>query len=275
MEQTNSPSSDLAELISELGLPWREGNRLVAAVLGCEPSRVGANPELNPSQIKSIRQQAERRRSGFPLQYLEGELPFGPINLQIDPRVLVPRPETEYMWEIATRIASSPARIADLGTGSGALTLALADRFPDAEVIGTDLSLAALGLAHKNARKLGLEVEFRSGSLYDPLPADWEESVDLLVSNPPYLSEAEWDQAPIEVRHEPRQALVAGPEGTELIEEIIAGLPRWLSPTGQALIEIGETQGALVEEWANQNFLQGKVVPDLSSRDRYLHVTRT
>ncbi|HEX2421296.1 MAG TPA: peptide chain release factor N(5)-glutamine methyltransferase [Acidimicrobiia bacterium] len=186
------------------------------------------------------------RASGHPLQYLEGTVAFGPLTIAVDERVLIPRPETEYLADHLAGRYSSPALIVDLGTGSGALALFLKAAWPESRVIATDISDDALVLAAENGASLGLEVEWRHGDLFSALPGEIGGRVDLIVANPPYISEEEWEKLPIDVRQEPRTALVAGPKGTEMIERIIAGVGNWLKPAGEAWIEIGETQASFL-----------------------------
>jgi release factor glutamine methyltransferase len=196
---------------------------------------------------------------------LEGTVSFGPIELAVDARVLIPRPETEYLFGLLSRRPVAPALIVDVCTGSGALALALRWRFPSARVIGTDVSAEALTVAGANGATLGLEVEWLLSDLLDALPVDLKGTVDLLVANPPYVAEAEWPRLPPDVRHEPYQALVAGPDGTELIRRLLATLPRWMAEGGEGWIEIGETQGPrLVDEF------EVEIVDDQYERNRFL-----
>ncbi len=213
-----------------------------------------------------------RRLAGEPLQYLEGTAHFPDFELRVDERVLIPRPETEQLFEQAVLAVASPSVIVDLCTGSGALAIALARRFPDAEVYATDISSRALELAEENARDHHARVWFLEGNLYDPLPAHLLGGVDLLVANPPYLAEGEYERLPRDVRHEPREALVAGRSGLEVIEAIGAEAIVFLSPTGAVVCEIGETQGGDVEPLFVG--LEVEVRRDLAGRDRFVVGTR-
>lgn len=217
----------------------------------------------------------DRRSAGEPLQYLEGTVDFGPVRLSVDDRVLIPRPETEFMWEQACKAlggAGPGTVIVDLCTGSGAMALAFKHVWPTARVIGTDVSGAALEVAEANAAALGLSVEFRQGDLFDALPREVYQRIDLLVANPPYVAEGEWDQLPADVRHEPREALMAGPEGTEVIDRIAADAVWWLGIGGWLFCEIGETQGAHAIQRFGQ-WLDTDLRSDLAGRARIL-VTR-
>lgn len=209
-----------------------------------------------------------RRLGGEPLQYIEGSAPFGPLDLLVDDRVLVPRPETEILFEIASRLVRNPEVIVDLGTGSGALALALKREFPSAAVFATDISQDAIDVATENRRRNGLDINLAVGDLFDPLPASIQGQVDLLVVNPPYISEAEFDDLPADVRREPKVALVAGRTGLEVIREVGALAARWLRPGAVVVCEIGEKQGVP----ASMAFVELPTVvrQDLTGRDRYV-----
>ncbi|CAN5749191.1 putative protein N(5)-glutamine methyltransferase [soil metagenome] len=205
----------------------------------------------------------EARLAGEPLQYLEGNVQFGPVEVLVDRRVLIPRPETENLFDLVSKAAVAPEVIVDLCTGSGALALAFKTVFPTARVIGADISPDALAVARSN----GSEVEWLEGDLFFALGPDLRGEIDLLVANPPYVSEAEWDILPADVKREPRSALVAGPAGTEMVERILGELDSWLAPGGEAWIEIGEKQGWLAGEYPVE------VVEDQYGVDRYLRWT--
>jgi len=213
-----------------------------------------------------------RRLAGEPLQYLERSIPFGSIELAVDRRVLIPRPETEFLWEQAAAAlgeAGPGTVIVDLGTGSGALALALKHRFPAARVIATDTNSEALDLASSNADALGLAVEFKQGDLFEAVPSEVYERIDLLVANPPYVQQAEWEHLPDDVRREPRSALIAGATGTEIIDRIAEGTYWWLGTGGWLFCEIGETQGAHALEVFGR-WLDTDLRRDLAGRDRIL-----
>lgn len=218
-----------------------------------------------------IEELARRRLEGEPLQYLEGTAAFTDFCVIVDPRVLIPRPETEGLFELVTREVENPSVIVDLGTGYGALAIALARHYPDAAVHATDISEAALEVARENARRLETEVTFHLGDLFSALPPRLRGRVDLLVSNPPYVAEGEWRALPPDVRREPRQALIAGPRGTEVLERIAAGAGEWMAPGGLVACEIGETQGAVVKE-AFSVLGNARIRPDLAGLDRYVIV---
>lgn len=209
-----------------------------------------------------------RREGGEPLQYIEGTAAFASLDLMIDDRVLVPRPETEGLFEIATRMVRNPYVIVDLCTGSGALALALKKEFPAASVFATDLSQDAIDVAFTNRYSTGLDIYLAQGDLYDPLPVSILGEVDLIVANPPYVAEADFDTLPLDVQREPRLALVSGPTGLEVIERIGASARDWLRPGGVIVCEIGETQG--VSASTSFSDLPAVVRQDLTGRDRYV-----
>ncbi|HVR32654.1 MAG TPA: peptide chain release factor N(5)-glutamine methyltransferase [Acidimicrobiia bacterium] len=210
-----------------------------------------------------------RRVGGEPLQYIEGSAPFGPFDLVVDDRVLVPRPETEGLWELAASLVDDPRVVVDLCTGSGAVAIALASSFPGARVVGTDLSGAALDVARMNGATHAPAVEWSQGDLFGALDSALAGRIDLVVSNPPYVAAAEWAGLPDDVRREPHVALVAGPTGFEVLARIATESVAWLAPGGLVVCEIGETQGAEAAE-IFAAFGSIRIVADLSGRDRYL-----
>jgi release factor glutamine methyltransferase len=258
------------------GLPEHEYKRLLMTVTGRSRAALTADASLTRPEQERLDELVSRRRSGEPLQYLEGRVPFGPIDVAVDRRALVPRPETELVWETAVSClgeAGPGTVVVDVGTGSGVLALALKHAFPAARVIGIDLSPGAVELARANGAGAGLEVEFLRGDLFEPLEGALRGRVDLVVSNPPYVAEAEWAALPVDVRdHEPYSALVAGPDGTETIARIAAEAFWWLGIGGWVVCEIGETQGpaalGLFGDYACE------VRPDLAGRDRIVVARR-
>jgi release factor glutamine methyltransferase len=210
----------------------------------------------------------KRRLDGEPLQYIEGTAQFGSLELVVDKRVLIPRPETETLFEIASRIVRLPEVIVDLCTGSGALALALKQHFPTAAVFATDISADAIEVAAENMARTDNSIYLANGDLFDPLPTSLIGEVDLIVANPPYVSESEFASLPDDVKREPRVALVSGQSGLEIIERIGASASQWLRPGGVVVCEIGEKQGIA----AASSFPGIPVVirRDLNGRDRFV-----
>lgn len=246
-------------------LPVHEARRLWEAARRRAHESRG---DVDPADV--YRRMERERLDGTPLQYLEGTAAFGPIELAVDERVLVPRPETEQLWELAESLVTAPTLVVDLGTGSGALAILLARSHPGARVIAVDRSTDAAEVARANAAVLAPQVEVLVGDLFDPLPVDATHAVDLVVSNPPYVAEGEWDTLPPDVRREPRAALVAGPEGTEVLDRIAADVGRWLRHGGVVACEIGETQGAHVAgAFDRAGLVDVSIRPDLTGRPRF------
>lgn len=242
------------------------------AATGRSRTALLATPMTAPEDRARFDALVERRLGGEPLQYLEGSIPFGPVEVQVDRRALIPRPETEQLWALAVGLlgrAGPGAPLVDAGTGSGALALGLKHAFPTAPVFGTDNSAAALALARENAAANGLEVTFLEGDLLEPLPGGLRGRVEMIVSNPPYLSEAEWEALPDEIRlHEPREALAAGPEGTEVLARLAAEAYWWLGVGGWLICEIGEAQREAMLELFGA--YEREVRADLAGRPRFL-----
>ena len=188
-----------------------------------------------------------RRIAGEPLQYLTGVAGFRRLELRIGPGALVPRPETESLAGRAIDLAPRDGIVLDIGTGAGPIALALADERPDLTVIGTDISDDALEWARLNRDDLALQVELICCDLFEGLPTRLRRSVDVIVSNPPYVSENERSSLPTEVAdHEPDVALFSGRHGLEVFDRIARSAKGWLRPGGVLLSEIGDRQGASV-----------------------------
>jgi release factor glutamine methyltransferase len=257
----------------------------VELVLGeHEPATAPAIPQLDDM--------LERRVAGEPLQYVLGRWQFLGLDLLVDRRVLVPRPETEVVAQIAVEEAvrlgarrgthdpwsagATAYAVADLGTGSGALALALATELPDAQVWATDVSDDALAVARANVAGIGsaaTRVRLVAGSWFEALPGELAGALRVVVSNPPYVAEAEVPALPDEVAAwEPRTALVAGETGLEAIGEIVAAAPRWLDPAGSTLVvELAPHQAEAATGLARAaGFADVVVRPDLAGRDRVL-----
>lgn len=228
---------------------------------------------LTASELEAIRPLVRRRGQREPVQYIVGETEFCGLKLKVDRRALIPRPETERLLElVTTRAVSLPASILDLGTGSGAIALGLAKHYSAAQVTAVDRSEEALALARENAVASGLadRVTF--------LRSDWfaavapEARFDLIVANPPYLSEEEAARTAPEVNgHEPAQALAAGEDGLADLRVILATAPRFLAPGGWLALETGIAQHAeLLRLAAEAGFKRTESQPDLTGRDRFL-----
>ncbi len=220
---------------------------LLCAALPCERAFLIAHGEHVPSAEQRARfdDWMTRRAAGWPVAYLTGRRAFWTLALQVTPEVLIPRPETEWVVEYALqKLDAGARRVLDLGTGSGAIALAIAKERPRAHIVAVDASPAALALAQQNARANGIaNVEFVVGAWFAPVP---DERFDVIVSNPPYVRDDDPHLREGDVRFEPRMALVAGPDGLEALRTIIAAAPAHLAPSGWLIVEHGYDQGAAV-----------------------------
>ena len=226
--------------------------------------------------VAAVDQMVARRSSGEPLQYVLGRWGFRSLDLMVDRRVLIPRPETEQLVDVALSALAAtggPPVVVDLGTGSGAVGLSIATELAAAEVWLTDASSDALAVASANLVGLGMaarRVTVVAGDWFEALPGELAGRVSLVVSNPPYIGTEE-ELEPVVADWEPSDALRSGPEGLDDLRVILEGSPRWLVPGGVVAVEIGATQGAAVAEIARSVGLgQIEVLPDLTGRDRFL-----
>ena len=233
----------------------------------------------HPEHSLTIRQRDEYqalvadRVLGHPLPYLTGMVEFYGLDIEVTPEVLIPRPETELLVELA--LARRPATVIDVGTGSGCIAVALAKHLPDVAVYAIDISPSALAVAQRNAERHQVidQIQFIVSDLLDRRPGP----VDLIVSNPPYISADEWASLPSAIRHhEPRLALDGGPDGLQVIRRLLSQSEGLLEPDGALLIEIGEDQGDDARDLAHTVFPADSTVievhPDLAGRDRVLEV---
>ncbi len=232
---------------------------------------------LTEAQLAELRPLVKRRADREPLQYIVGTVDFCDMELKVDRRALIPRYETEELVELVSEaLSEKPNEILDLGTGSGALALALAKRYPEASVDAVDVSAEALSLAKENAQSLGLEqrVAFHEGSWFSPLGLG-EQRYGLIVSNPPYLTEQEMTTAePEVVGHEPHSALVSGADGLDDLRLIFKDAAAHLKSGGLLALETGIAQGAALDALAAAAGLQGECLEDLSGRPRFYFVRK-
>lgn len=229
--------------------PRLEAEILLASVLEQPRTYLLAWPEqeLTPDQQASLGVLVERRLRGEPIAYLTGRREFWSLDLTVTPATLIPRPETELLVEHALELIPTDAawRIADLGTGSGAIAAAIAGARPGCSITATDASAEALAVAESNFQKLGLDnITAACGSWYTALPTG--KRFDLIVSNPPYVAESDPHLQQGDLVHEPNNALAAGSDGLDDIRQIIADAPRHLVPGGWLLLEHGYEQGTEV-----------------------------
>lgn len=234
--------------------------------------------ELNRESDRAFQRLLERRLAHEPAAYILGRKEFYGLEFEVTPAAIIPRPETEILVEavlaFARSLAPDPIRVADVGTGGGAIAVALAANLPPAvQLIALDSSREALALAHRNAERhrLADRIEFLRGDLLAPLPSP----VDAIVANLPYVTTAAWEALPPESRdHEPRPGLDGGPDGLRLIERLLRQTPPYLRPGGGLFAEIGDEQGAAAAALAREAFPDARVEvrPDLAGLDRVLAV---
>jgi release factor glutamine methyltransferase len=278
---TTSPTS-LAQLrqsaIGRLTAANVDAPRLTAEVVlahALEISRAQllAAPDgpLTLEQLARAQRDLERLINNEPLAYVVGHREFYDVDLLTDARALIPRPETECLIEHALKaLADLPAPlIADVGTGCGAIAVTLAKHLPQAKVIATDLSPAALELARENAQRIGVasRLDFRAGSLLEPIT----EALDLLAANLPYIDDKDWPYLAKTIRgHEPKMAFLGGPDGLELVRRLLRDAPRVTHLDSVILLEIGAYQGDAVTAIARQNFPRAyiEIKPDYAGLDR-------
>jgi release factor glutamine methyltransferase len=289
-------TSAIARLAAEhVPSPRLNAELLLMFTLDCDRAYLYAHAEreLTDAEQKCYDAALNERARGVPAQYITGHQEFWGMDLIVSPAVLIPRPETEHVIESVLGLhqadvglqtsglnsprseagfLQSPLRIADVGTGSGAIALALAEEFSRAEIHATDISEAALEIARANAARHGLEdhLGFHHTDLLEELPAGF----DFVVSNPPYVGESESDEVQLEVRKfEPRQAVFAGPTGTEVISRLIPQAWEKLRPGGWLVMEISGTiaEGTkhLLEEWD-----EVRILPDLQGIARVVQARK-
>jgi len=275
-----------------VGSPEAEARWIIEQASGYRGAEFVACIDEPASAIASneVARMLLERGGGAPLQYVLGSWSFRGLDLYVDRRVLIPRPETEITAEHAIKeavrvgarrdrprplIDAPEYTVVDLGTGSGAIALAMTVELPEAEVWATDASADALAVARANLAGIGAaatRVRLAEGDWFEAVPVQLEGRVRVIVANPPYVATREIDDLPPEVaRHEPIDALVSGPTGLEAITRIVAEAPAWLEPAGALVVEIAPHQAGVVAAVARSaGFAEVTVEPDLTGRDRVL-----
>lgn len=248
----------------------REAVWLLAHVLGTAAGslRLQAQRELMPEAGLAFRQLVRRRAAREPLQYILGTEEFMGMSFRVSPAVLIPRLDTEVLVRAAAARLQGPVLLADIGTGSGAIAVGLARLLPQARVIAVDISAEALAVARENAHANGVgdRIEFRPGDLLEPVRG---EQFHAIISNPPYIGEAEWAELMPEVRlYEPRGALTPGPDDLLHYRRLADGAPALLTPGGFLAVEVGHTQAPAVAALFEQHGLRASIFADTAGIDR-------
>jgi len=254
--------------------PRETAEVLMLTVLGTDRAGLySRSAGLSSAEARVFGRALCQRCAGTPLQHLTGEQPFRRISVRVQPGVFIPRPETEALvGEALDELGDvDDPVVVDVGTGTGAVALAIKDERPGAKVFATDLSPEAVELARANATRLSLQVTVVEGDLLDPLPEELRGWVDLVVSNPPYVTDEELQDLPAEVRTEPRLALVGG---TQLYERLADQALRWLRDGGVLAVEIGGSPGADVAKVLEGSYMDVRTLPDLAGRDRIVVARR-
>ncbi|MHB1412963.1 MAG: peptide chain release factor N(5)-glutamine methyltransferase [Thermoleophilia bacterium] len=264
--------------------PRLDAELLLAEVMGLSRIELYTNFEqpLTVAEVDRYRELIRRRGRGEPVAYILGRAYFRNLTLAVSGAVLIPRPETEHVVDAALfflmeRDWPEPPRVLDVGTGSGAIAISLAAAFPEARVAASDDSAEALALAAENARTTGVaeRIAFVRSDLFDGLEP--METFDLIVSNPPYVSETEWPDLPRDVSgFEPREALYGGADGLDFYRRLAVEAPQFLKPRGGLILEIGFSQAEAVRELlgASGMFSDIAVIQDYAGHDRVVTAQR-
>ncbi|WP_371687920.1 peptide chain release factor N(5)-glutamine methyltransferase [Snodgrassella alvi] len=270
MTKTNIPVT-LESWLNNSGLPRLEARMLLQHVLTISHSHIIAHGTqlLSNSELASLNQLCQRRLAGEPLAYLLGWREFYGRRFQVSEAVLIPRPETEHLVDAVLAHLPAQGTLWDLGTGSGAIAVTIACERPDAQIWAADISEEALAVAQANASALQAQVRFGQGSWYQAQPQPAPHSVNVIVSNPPYIDAQDPHLQQGDLRFEPQQALTDNHNGLSAFETIIAGAKDFLRADGWLLFEHGYDQGEAVRNILSQyKFRKIQTLADLAGLDR-------
>jgi release factor glutamine methyltransferase len=246
---------EVSQVLRKSGVPdpRREAASLLAMVTGRDRTFLiaHAEAELSPDEIDRLKDFVQRRASGEPMQYITGHQEFFKLDFEVEPGVLIPRPETEILVEKALQLIdpSSSVEICDVGTGSGCIVISILHERANVRGVGLDISPAALKIAGRNAARLGVagKLELKESDCFSALQQG--KRFGMLVSNPPYVAESAMESLQREVRdHEPIEALTSGPDGLNMIRRLLRQAPSYLEPGGHFLFEMGFDQSEAVRE---------------------------
>lgn len=265
-----------------VGTSRLDAEHLLAHVLGVNRLQLYLDYDRPlAGELDDLRPLLRRRATREPLQYILGRQPFRTLDLIVDPAVLIPRPETELLVDQVLDWASSRGdpglSVLDVGTGSGAIALALAEEGSFGHVVATDVSAEALSVARRNRSELGLDdrVEFREGVFFEPIASG--ELFDVVVSNPPYVAEIEAPDLEPELREwEPAEALFGGQDGLDAVREIVAGAGKHLRAAGLLALEVGagQTESVAALLRASGDYDEAEIRRDLTGRNRFVLARR-
>ncbi len=273
---------------SDIEFPQSDAATLLSHVLTCDRLELYTEPNktLQETEVDTYKELVAQRARHVPLQYIIGHTEFMSLDFVVDKRVLIPRPETETLVERALdRVKSGTfsnrkLTIIDIGTGSGIIAISLALHLKESKVYACDISKESLNVAEINVKnhKVSEQVSLLQGDLFDAFDGELRKgSVDLVVSNPPYVTETELSCLEPEVRdYEPRTALVASENGLYYFKRIVDGAPKWLRPNGYLILEIGETQAKKIVQLLVQagGFVDIQIVQDIQKRYRIVSARR-
>lgn len=234
-----------------------------------------AHEEISPEQFLTFKQMVEQHADGRPVQYITGVEEFYGREFIVDESVLIPRPETEELIvctldHCQKLFGNKEVKLADIGTGSGAIAITMKKEWPNAQVTATDISQAALATAKKNAQSLEAQIDFRLGDLTEPIE---QEKWDIVLSNPPYIAFDEvQEMSEVVLDHEPHTALFAEEQGLILYRKLAENLPKMMNTPAFIAVEIGYKQGQAVKEMFEKAFPRGQVdiVKDINNKDRII-----
>lgn len=273
--QIQQARAHIMTVLAEGESPRADADVLLCHLLGCRRSYLMTWPEreLDAAQQATLQEWLTRRLNGEPIAHLVGEREFWSLPLKVSPATLIPRPDTEVLVEQAlTRIPQGPCAVLDLGTGTGAIALALKSERPEVDVWAVDRMADAAALARENSVALGLPIEVRDGSWFEPLgepDRDKTPRFAVIVSNPPYIDGADPHLEQGDVRFEPRSALVADDAGLADIRHIVAHAPAYLLTDGWLLLEHGWDQGEAVRQvLRDSGYREVATVRDYGDNDR-------
>lgn len=273
--QIQQARTHIMTVLAEGESPRADADVLLCHLLGCRRSYLMTWPEreLDAAQQATLQGWLARRLNGEPIAHLVGEREFWSLPLKVSPATLIPRPDTEVLVEQAlTRIPQGPCAVLDLGTGTGAIALALKSERPEVDVWAVDRMADAAALARENSVALGLPIEVRDGSWFEPLGEPDRDNTPrfaVIVSNPPYIDGADPHLEQGDVRFEPRSALVADDAGLADIRHIVAHAPAYLLTDGWLLLEHGWDQGEAVRQLLRDGgYREVATVRDYGDNDR-------